>query len=185
MSTCLVNTAKYAVQIPAAIFQGFPFIYTHFVLPSQTSGLSTLAGHRSPCTVAHHQSGNSVSLSARPGWVCVGGVCVSHASVHWVHVTSYRCVLSSSHLLAWQGKALPTKPVAVHQLQVSTPPAVLSPRLGRRRRGPNVQNSHRLQEATTGPEYLHGGHFHCRCFKAAWVIWSLQGTDTFPHNLYD
>lgn len=40
-------------------------------------------------------------------------------------------------------------------------------------RGSNMLNSCKLQGATTGLEYLHGGHFHSRCFKTPWVIWSV------------
>lgn len=63
----------------------------------------------------------------------------SHASVHWVHMTNYRCALPSSGLFAWQGKAFPTKPVAFYQLPVSTQPPEPPLRLGRRKQGTNTQ----------------------------------------------
>lgn len=51
--------------------------------------------------------------------------------------------------------------------------------------GESRGQTHRLQEATTGLEYLCDGHFHCRCFRNSLGICSVQGTETFPHNLSD
>lgn len=136
------------------------FISTCFCTPFTSS--SSFYCSRTQVLIHHHTSlKQALSLSVSQSQGDMG----SHASVHWVLMTNYRCALPSSGLFACQGKAFPTKPLVFYQLQVCTQPPEPPLRLGRRKQGPN---SHRLQEATAGLESLCDGHFHRRCFKTAW-----------------
>lgn len=142
-----------------------------FALPSQACSLCSLAGPGSQHTTAHPQSRNLVCLSARPQQQ-------SHADFTLLNE------LDSLPQFSWQGEALPPLWLSTGS---SSPHCLQHCHWGweGKGRGQMCTNHTGYKRPLKGPGYLHGKYFQGRCFKAPWVIWSLQATETFPHNLWD
>lgn len=166
----LLNTfCKYQLN-----FLGISFhLYIHaFALPSQTSGLCNLADP------------NALQCIPRAGiWIFCqpdlgeGHMLASHGSLQ----------RSWTHCLCFPGRWRPCQTTLQLSTSSSSPHCLQCHHWGweGKGRGQMCTNHTGYKRPLTGPGYLHGIYFHGSCFNAPWVIWFLQATETFPHNLWD